>query len=762
MGCRQVLVQTGICLQKIRLWLELPMWTVMSELLGKEKDVPEYGGEMSMEKHKKAREKKNFKDLNLSRKVATVLVLVLIVSFTIMSVILALYTKSTLSSAVDADFSSMAEGNASRIQGIIDETTLVAENMQTYIEREYDRGGTMTDEQKGVGTSMLYGHETNGLNASVESYMINEMWSTIRNSENILGMGFQFEPYQYDAGMESFSTYLTEEDAENLVCKPFADYDTYSKEVYYSIPKETGKPYFTEPYEFDGIRRVIAAYPIMYQGKFQGSITINIILEKFGEGVKISSEYPTMYGSLFTENGVNIYDTHTEEYIGKGIDVFFGTSQKSLDEIKAGFAAGKEFSMQLKDDSTATSLYFVPIQAGEEKWWSLTAVENADKNSDVVGTVVAVVLISVIILVLVTAITVVLLRQSLSPLKSVVTAANTIAAGDFDVELAVESQDEIGQLMQAFDDMAARMKFIIMDLSYLLGNMADGNFKVESKDAEAYVGQYKDIYKAGGRINVSLSQTLRKIYEVSEQVSGGSEHVAGASQGLAQGASEQAASVEELNASVNEMAEQVKKSTKNADMAKKSMDETQNAVQVGNTHMQEMVAAMEKIKEASSKIQQIVKTIEDIASQTNLLSLNAAIEAARAGEAGKGFAVVAEEVKSLAEESALATKDIVALIENSIQAVEEGGKVAGETSEALHRIVESADEVSAMVEEISAAGRIQEEYIGQIGNAVEQISGVVQSNAATAEQSAASSEELSAQAEMARNLLAGFQIRDDA
>lgn len=713
-----------------------------------------------MEKEKQETVKKSFHDLSLSRKVATVMAVVLIISFSVMSVIIAVIAQNALSNAVNADFSDIAEGNASRIQGILDETTLVAENLQSYIEREYDRGGTMTEEEKGTGTSMLYGTDMNGLNASVESYMINEMWSTILNSENILGMGFQFEPYQYDSKIESFSTYLTEADAENLTCAPFADYATYSKEVYYKIPKETGKPYFTEPYEFEGIKRVIGAFPIMYKGEFQGSITVNIKLDVFGDCVKINDEYPSMYGAVFTETGVNVYDTEFEQYIGMELNEYFDTSQKSLDEIKAGFAKSEEFQMQLTDEGERRSFFFVPIQAGEEQWWSLTAVRNSDKNSAVVATVVVVIIISIIILLFVTAITVALLRRSLSPLQSVVTAAHTIASGNFDVELLVESQDEIGQLMQAFDDMAERMKFIIMDITYLLGNMADGNFKVGSQNAEAYVGQYTDIFKAGEKISVSLSKTIERIYQISEQVSGGSGQVSGASQALAQGASEQAASVEELNASVSEMQEQVNRSTKNAFLAKKNMDVTKEAVESGNSHMQEMVNAMERIKESSSKIQNIVKTIEDIASQTNLLSLNAAIEAARAGEAGKGFAVVAEEVKSLAEESALATKDIVELINNSIQTVEEGSRVADETSEALSKIVKSTEEVSVMVEEISYAGKVQEEYIGQISNAVEQISGVVQSNAAAAEESAASSEELSDQAQVMRDLLAGFQIRE--
>lgn len=706
----------------------------------------------------KEKQNKRHRSKSLAGKAAAAMAGVLIISFGIMAVCITLFTKSALTNAIDDNFNDMADGNASRIQAILDESVLAAENLQLFIEREYDKGGTMTAEEKGMGTSMLYGTQMNGLNVEVESYMINQMWSTILNSDNIIGMGFQFEPYQYDSGIQSYSTYVTEEDAQALQCAPFADYETYSREVYYEIPKERKKPYFTEPYEFEGIKRVIVAYPIMYKGEFQGSITLNIGLNKFGESVKVNKDYPTMYGALFTENGINVYDTENEEYIGMGLEEYLETSQKSYEEVVAGFAKGEAFHIKLKEAGAYRSLYFVPIQAGDELWWSLTAVQENDKNKSIIITMIIVIGISALSLAAVISAIVVVLRRNLNPLKNVVAAAHEIVEGNLDVNLTVESEDEIGRLMQAFDDMAARMKYIITELSSMLGSMAEGNFNVAPADAGVYVGQYKNIAMAGTEITVRLSKTIEQIYQLSEQVSGGAEHVAGASQGLAEGATEQADSVEELNASVVEMTGQVKKNAQNAQSARQNMDITKEAVESGTEHMKHMVQAMENIKDSSSKIQNIVKTIEDIASQTNLLSLNAAIEAARAGEAGKGFAVVADEVKSLAEESALATRDIVELIQNSMEAVEEGSRVADETSEALAKIVESTEAISEMVEEISEGGKVQEEYILHINKAVDQISGVVQSNAATAQESAASSEELSAQAQNVRELLSQFEV----
>lgn len=346
------------------------------------------------------------------------------------------------------------------------------------------------------------------------------------------------------------------------------------------------------------------------------------------------------------------------------------------------------------------------------------------------------------------------------PINLCVKRISQLAEGDLQSEVPhIDAKDETGELADSTKIIVDGFRTIIEDESYLLGEMANGNFQIRTRAEDKYVGDFEELLLSIRKINNNLSDTLRNINMAADQVSSGSDQVAGAAQVLSQGATEQASSVEELNASVNEVSEQLQKSAENAKTATLNTVEAQETVQIGNEQMKKMVVAMEDISVSSSKIQNIVKTIEDIASQTNLLSLNAAIEAARAGEAGKGFAVVAEEVRSLAEESANATKDITELISNSIRTVNEGTKIAGETAESLIKIVESTGKVGDLVDEIARATGEQSEYMYQISQAVEQISGVVQSNSATAEESAAASEELSGQAQVMKELVDKFKLK---
>lgn len=343
------------------------------------------------------------------------------------------------------------------------------------------------------------------------------------------------------------------------------------------------------------------------------------------------------------------------------------------------------------------------------------------------------------------------------PIIEMKEAAEKLAQGDFDITIKYISGNEIGSLASSTKTMVSRIKEIILDAGRELHEVASGNFDVSAQ--VQYIGVFKKIEDSIEGIVEKLSGTMSQISNTADQVAGGSEHVSEAAQVLSQGATDQASSVEELNASISEVLGQITKNAENAKLASLNTSETQKAVILGNEKMGKMIQAMQDITGSSTKISEIVKTIENIASQTNLLSLNAAIEAARAGEAGKGFAVVADEVRSLAEESAAAAKGITKLIANSIDTVEEGTKIAGETAESLGQIVAGTEKVSQLVDEIYVAATDQTEYMNQVSQAVDQISVIVESNAATAEESAASSEELSSQAQVLKSLIMIFNLK---
>lgn len=343
-----------------------------------------------------------------------------------------------------------------------------------------------------------------------------------------------------------------------------------------------------------------------------------------------------------------------------------------------------------------------------------------------------------------------------APLGRAVDRLKLLAEGDIHSEVPEPTEnDETKILLDCLSETMQDLNKIITDISSDLAELADGNFMINVD--ETYKGDFAQISDSFRDIVGSLSAALGEIDSNAESVRKGATDLAGASQLLAEGATDQASAIEELTATMTDISEKIHANAENAAKAKKVVNGMSDQVSESNAQMKQSTEAMEKIKEASNKIAEIISSIEEIASQTNLLALNASIEAARAGEAGKGFAVVATQVGTLSEQSSEAAKNTKQLIQNAIQAVEDGTKLANSTAESLLLVVENAKTVGDAIDEIAIASEEQADATAQITEGVNQIAQVVESNSATSEESAAASQELSTQADLLKELVDRFK-----
>ena len=348
------------------------------------------------------------------------------------------------------------------------------------------------------------------------------------------------------------------------------------------------------------------------------------------------------------------------------------------------------------------------------------------------------------------------------PMKACVKRMQLLVEGDLETPMPkITSKDETGVLVRTTQSLVEGLRIVINDISYLLNEMANQNLDVHTEHEEVYVGSFQDILVSMRNMRLELSGAMRQVNHSAQEVANASSQLSSSAQTLSQGTAEQASSVQELAARISMISEEGKDTADGALDVRSQTHQTGEEVFLCNQKMQTLVEAMEKIQASSEEIEKILKTIDDIAFQTNILALNAAVEAARAGSAGKGFAVVAEEVRNLAGKSAQAAKNTSELIGNSTDAVHIGTGIAQNTADVLLGVVNSIQTVVEAIDHIAVISGEQSESVERVSEGINQISVVVQSNSATAEEGAAASEQLSAEAASLKELVGQFTLSSE-
>ena len=348
------------------------------------------------------------------------------------------------------------------------------------------------------------------------------------------------------------------------------------------------------------------------------------------------------------------------------------------------------------------------------------------------------------------------------PLKALADRLNAFAAGDLSSEFpAVQSEDEVAEMTRAATAMATNLRMIIEDINQALSAMASGDWTVKFRYPDLYVGDLDELKEALRDIKYKMNEALYDVNEVSDQVSMGAGSLADAAQSLAEGATEQAGAVQQLQATISNITSMVDNTAEHTKNSSRQAKEYSAKADEGRAEMNHLMEIMGRINETSEKISNIIGEIEDIASQTNLLSLNASIEAARAGEAGRGFAVVADQIGKLAEQSAQSAVNTRDLIGGTLEEIHAGNEAVDHASQTLSIIVEGVRSIAQDSEELTQIAATQAEAMEQAESGVNQISEIVQSNSAAAEELSATSEELLAQSENMTNLVKQFNLIDE-
>ncbi len=530
------------------------------------------------------------------------------------------------------------------------------------------------------------------------------------------------------------------------------DYDVTTR-AWYECTK-TGETMLTKTYVSASTGKTIlsAATPV-YDGKgtVVGVVGIDVVIETITNMMQNYTIGAEGYAMLLSTDGTFVYHPNSE-LIDTSIE-----DMNITDNVKEAISNQSTTILKYRANGDGKYGYIMPID--DTGFIALSCIPKGQYYSSLI---MAVLMLLVVIVAGVVFILFMIGRLSgriVEPLVQLNGVANELANGNLEVSIDVHTEDEVGELAKSIEKTVNRLKEYIDyidEISQVLADMADGRLAVHLK--YAYVGEFQKVKDALNHISESMTEVMTSIVHGAEQVSGGSDDLARAAQGMAENTQTQAAAIEELLATATTVADQVKENRDNSEKSAVYTNEVADVMENSKAQMAQMREAMDKIQESSKQVVGVIKAIEDIASQTNLLSLNASIEAARAGEAGKGFAVVAGEIGGLANESANAVNTTRSLINVSLDEIEKGNAIVNDVIASLDEAVERVRIANGMIQETAQMADVQMNSIDQIRDGIDDMSQVVQDNSAMAEETSATSEELAAQSVTLNELVQRFEL----
>lgn len=542
-----------------------------------------------------------------------------------------------------------------------------------------------------------------------------------------------------------------------------SDYDIGNTE-YFKKAKETGTVFMSDPIyrpDIDALNIIVAA-PIIKNNNFQGVIYMGLDASFLCDLVMDIKIGRTGNASLINGKGDTIgyqdiqlvkdaYNTQAEAENDKELEQLAAVERKVM--------AGETGFDTYKYGGVSKYAAYAPVE-GTNNWGLYIAVER----DEFLGSTYWGIAVVVGVLIAAIAIATFFMRRLagliVQPIQMCVERMQGLAKGDIHSEVPqITTGDETQTLAECTGILVDNLRAVIGDIDYCLTEMSGGNFAIVSKAQDSYVGDFANIINSIRTLNVTLNDTLRQITDVAGQVALGSEQMAESAQTLAEGATEQAGAVEELTATITNVASMAESSAASTDKAYEDARQSAKMAEGSTEDIAMLTEAMERISDTSKEIGNIIETIEDIASQTNLLSLNASIEAARAGEAGRGFAVVADQIGKLAADSAQSAVMTRELIGKSLEEIDRGNDITMKTAEALKTVIDRMRQFADIANETNKTSKSQADAVAEVEKGIEQIAGVVQDNSAAAQETSATSEELSAQSENLKELVERFRLK---